>query len=50
MSGTAGTVSAEQIVEQAISGDDRSRSTMQRYIDYFTRAMADTHPMIKHIA
>ena len=38
--GSAGTVSAEQIVQQALNGDHRSRSTMQQYFDYFARAMA----------
>ena len=38
--GTAGAVSAEQIVQQAATGDERSRSTMERYIDHFSRAMA----------
>lgn len=38
--GTEGTASAEQIVQQALAGDRRSRSTMLRYIDYFARAMA----------
>lgn len=38
--GNGNSVSAEQIVDRALAGDDRGRMALDRYLDYFARAMA----------